>query len=276
MAVVPVLLFCAEPIKNARLYHIMATAPEDASNSICWAREREGIIVRSWKATYVARLVGCLGAAVLLLLAVGARADATVLFSNGGVTGGTGRCDSYPDVCNGDGTGWVIYDDFTLGSSATMTGFTYNDLIWREGPDVYVSTNWWLYDGDPISGGTLVYSGGGDVTTITLDSSSGLGDYLFTFGGISGVTLDGGTVYWLGIQNVLSGGYEESRATSAGNGLPGYVQEQPDGNHQYSLSGDTAFTIEGDPIGGTTPEPASLTLLGLGFAGLYLGRRRRA
>jgi hypothetical protein len=115
--------------------------------------------VRSWKASDVVRFVGCLGAAVPLLLAFSPRADAGLLFDNGAVAGNTVSCDSYADVCLGDGTGWVIYDDFTLGSSATMTGFTYNDFFWMGGPGGYVSTNWWLYNGDPFNGGTLAYSG---------------------------------------------------------------------------------------------------------------------
>lgn len=196
---------------------------------------------------------------------------ASLLWDNGTVGASTFRCDSGPGDCSGSGT-WTVYDDFNLTAPATVTGFTYNDYVYGSIAD-YVSTSWSIWQGDPLSGGTLEASATGVAANPVLENSGpAAGTYMFTVSGLN-VVLPSGT-YFLGRTNVVTNSTFTDSAIASGNGLPGY--EQSDGAaYKFYLNStgnaDTAFTIQGTTA---TPEPTTLGLVGLTLLPLLFRRRK--
>jgi len=211
--------------------------------------------------THVQKLILTFG---LALVVFGAPAQAAVLWDNGTATGDSHVCDSTPANCGGAG-GWVIYDNFTLSSGAKVTGFTYNSYF--EIGATYSGTNWTLWSSDPFTAAGPVASG----TVVAVLSSGAAGSTLFTATGLD-ISLAPGT-YWLGTTNIADADTVTTRASANGNGLPGFKQtdQLPGGCCQFNRDGDTAFTIEG-----STPEPATFSVLALGALLIGLKIRRRA
>ena len=207
---------------------------------------------------------GLIFSAIVLLFA-SSTAFADTLWSNGAVSGNTGRCDWNSPNCGS--TGWTVYDDFKLSSNSTITGFTYNDyLAWGSWND-YTGTNWTLYynqsapwSGTPIASGTMA-------GTLTPGDS---GSELVSLLGLNIGAAPG--YYILGFQNNFSGDTATTRAGAAGNGLIGYFQQDNLGTYHFDLAGDTAFSVLGSAA---TPEPSSLLMLGSGLAGLAAALRRK-
>ena len=90
---------------------------------------------------------------------------------------------------------------------------------------------------------------------------------------ISGLNIPVTTGYWIvGFQNNMSNASDiTERQAALGNGLPGYFQQDNTGASQFTLDGDTAFTVSGT----TTPEPSTLLLLGSGLFAVTGCIRRR-
>ncbi len=201
-------------------------------------------------------------------------ASADVLWNNGTTTGSGGLCNNDNFGCGGGGLGWTIYNSFTLSTTATVTGLTY-DSQFLSGLGSYVSTNWSIWSSNPYisfaSGpaysGTVTGVNSADVQSMTLTTITGLS-----------VALTAGT-YWIGLSNNLSGSDDESSY--------GAVSTLNTGTSTYQLLGDgerlnnpvyqEAFTIDGTSGVSATPLPAALPLFAgvLGMIGLIAGRKKR-
>src|SRR6266576_6770975 len=94
----------------------------------------------------------------LWLATVSAAAADPVLFSNGARAGNSFLCDSGPRVCSGNGF-WTIYDDFSLTSPATVTGFSFSDVLVQGSLSNYSHTGWSIWSSDPLQTGAPMFSG---------------------------------------------------------------------------------------------------------------------
>ena len=221
----------------------------------------------------------------LLLTVYTQPARAGLIWANGTPASITTNCDSSPDVCNGPAgnTGWTIYDDFTIGQATTISGFTYDSDFKVGSASDYITTDWSIWDVDPLNLlGFPALATGTATATVGTDSSGSVTVTSFTVTGLS-VDLVSANTYWLGYSNVLQSDGAETVAVMSNDttDLPGYEQGSDDGTVGFDKLGNTVFTVEGtaDPAGGgpgggdpPTPEPASW-LLAAGAIG-WLAKRR--
>jgi PEP-CTERM motif len=253
--------------------------------------------------------------AAFVLLSTSGLEGASVLWSNGTVESSASsqeRCDSGLGTCSnpvGSTGSFTVFDNFSLSAAgAAVTGFDISDFFVGTPTNNYKSTTWSLWSGDPLGGkngdpnpaGTLLASGSSVGAITTISGSSAL---LITVNLGATVFLTGGT-YYLGTSNVLTNTSDQTvRALTSGcsvgtpcrtgvtTALATYEQSNGSiqGTHwssattpnnvdlvfpggQGNSSTDTAFDILGGPV----PEPGTLMLLGIAFAGLVFIRRRQA
>jgi hypothetical protein len=257
-------------------------------------------------------------AGVVLLLASGGL-NAAALWTNGAFvtpsdTNGY-RCDSVCGTNPTPPTQWTIFDNFTVPAGPlgwAVSGFDYTDLLVGTATTEYSKTNWSLWKGDPLTGGTLVAS---SFTTPGAFSISAVGGascpgtmnnctvdmITVTFTG-GAVGLVAGQTYYLGSSTVMDNGADISYRsfatggnTAAGGKVNNIVRwEQSMGSStgtigstwstsnvgswpNYSgtqVNGNESATMF-DINGQLAPEPGTITLLGLAFGGFCFLRRRK-
>jgi hypothetical protein len=244
-----------------------------------------------------------------VLLTGGLRADK--LWDNGvGINSGANStlCDSGPGSCGNIGfsngtMSAVVFDNFSVptGKTWVVSGFTLTDFFVRS-TDVnvtYKGTSWSIWNGSPLSGGTLVASGtaigslnsfvGGGICSSVTTCGQTLSVSLGT-----NVVLSSGT-YYLGTTNQSDGSSIFRALGSAGGADFGGATTSGDTNGWFVSRGDVTTSGFHGPWGGVvespaltttdssfdiqgtvTPEPGTWALMVLAVAGFGVMRRRKA
>jgi len=195
----------------------------------------------------------------LVPLVLPGTAVAGLIWNNGSVSSIGTNCDFTGNACPGGDTGWTIFDDFDLTDEEVVSGLTYDSYFSAGNTSDYLSTNWSIWDNDPLGvfGSLGPVASGNAVATLSSDSDS---TTTFTITGLSS-DLTAGT-YWIGYENVVSGAAVTYDVLSNGSSLAGFEQESDDQQNQFHEAGNTVFTIEG-VAPPATPEPSSFWLAGL-------------
>ena len=186
--------------------------------------------------------------ALVLLLGLD-QARAGTLYSNGLLNG---TINAY-DIA----TPTPLSNSFILSSASTLTGAQLG--LWVASPGNPPTSVHWAIGTTPFGG--QVASGTAGLSSVFIQDYLGVSyaQYESTFSLSEAV--NAGTFY-LTLNNASAGG-------------PAVYWDETNGpSTPYGVGGSESFQIFGNPA--ATPEPATLTLLGIGFAGLAgLGWRRR-
>ncbi len=191
----------------------------------------------------------------------------------------------------------MAYDNFVV----TGAGWTINSVFGNFLSNILWSTaDYEIRSGVSAgNGGTLLFSGSGVAASqvATGNTAFGFTEYTATISGLS-IFLNPGT-YWLGISPVGTGSSNTARAFIATTSGTGGNNANIDGlsffnstffgaNFEGTLSRmqnvptDFAYGVDGAGSGTSTdgndvvPEPATMTLLATGLAGMVAARRRKA
>jgi len=252
------------------------------------------------------------GAIIGLVLLASGPVQAATLWSNGAVNtveSGDNRCDSGPNLCgNTGGAFWTIFDNFNIPAASQpwlVTSLDFTDFLVSAPKADIGNTNWSIWSGDPLLGGTLVGSGTVKATLTDIIGPCGTGNIcleLFTVNLSTPLFLAKGVTYYLGTTTTVvptNGAEGTFRAFSAGgntapggtpNGLAHWEQSNGSstgvpGSSWTAGSLDSTFpsasfkeTATAFDINGTlapVPEPGTMTLIGMGLVVCWLCVRRR-
>ena len=190
-----------------------------------------------------------------VLLGVVASASAQVLYSNGSINGTV-------DARN-ISEGWMVSDSFTLASDSVIASATAG--IWTD-PGANLTSVHWSITTAPL-GGTLLASGtASSIANNFVGNADGLDVNSDTFA--INASLSAGS-YW----------FQLDSAVANGNGIDNVYWDINNGPSSAVQSTVGSVASESFTLNGTAapvPEPASIGLLGVGIAGLFMARRRQA
>lgn len=186
----------------------------------------------------------------------------------------------------------IIYDNGdSLHTSAgySNSGFGQwlaDDFVLEDGATTITDIHWWggYFPGDAISDAFTIYifDDLDDAALYTIDgTAAGRGDSgsdLSAFGideyeywlYIDPLTLQANTTYWISIANTASNWLWSFASTTSGDLYRS--TDGPDGPWSHPTANlEAAFYLTNDTV---IPEPATLTLLGIGLAALGLSKKR--
>ena len=222
--------------------------------------------------TFLRKTLLVLAIFLVATLALAARAD--TLYTNGPTNGTYSALEI--------STPTPVEDSFTLTSASTLTSVTFGN--WVLSGQTALTVEWAIVGSEgSLTPDCATCSGTASLTAVTAPVTNGNYQVLDQSFALPSVALSAGT-YWLELENETTNGVDEIAFWDE-NGGPSSVW--------YSLYGDlsgsncttvfqqpagscsNAFTIYGTAAASSTPEPASLTLLGSSITLLGLELRRR-
>jgi hypothetical protein len=186
---------------------------------------------------------------------------------------GTGNAySSQNDTTGGNGNFATVYDNFTLGTSTTITEAMWTGEYFNP-PAQGVITGWTISfyantGGQPGSALVTTHVNGTGGETF-LGNFAGFPTYTYDVAGLN-FAAAAGTTYWMSVVPDL--GFPPQWGWSAGTGGDG-VSYQDFFGTRTQLGADMAFTLLGNNTG--VPEPGTLVMLGTGVLGLAGILRRK-
>ena len=177
---------------------------------------------------------------------------------------------SQNDTTGGNGNFATVYDNFTLGTTSTVTGVDWVGGYFNpptQGPITAFTISFYA-DSGGAPGGLLASTSVSGTANETLLTGP---NYSYTTA-ITPFIAAAGTEYWMSIVPDL--GFPPQWGWASGTGGDGIAYQDFFGSRSQ-LGTDLAFGLQGSPV---VPEPSSLVLAGLGgmsFLVVYGWRRRR-
>ena len=183
---------------------------------------------------------------------------------------------SQNDTSGGNGSFATTYDNFTLGTSAQVTGISWVGLTFNppdDNPAITAFTISFYSDSGGVPGSVLESETiTGNANQTANGSLGGFPTFTYSASLSTALNASAGTEYWVSIVPDLS--FPPQWGWSNGLGGDGQSYQVFFGSGS-SLPGDRAFTLTGDAVS-AVPEPSTLASAGIaGLFGLGFALRRR-